>query len=363
MQRLSILTSLFLFFLLSCSPEEKTQSGTLQANGLRNFLTEVSGKAILFGHQDDMAYGIGWNSIPGESDVKRTTGSYPAVFGWEIGNIGDKNNLDGVPFDSIKTYIKRAYRLGAVNTVSWHARYSVTRLNAWNLNGIDVSSLLPGGKFHHLFLKELDLVAAFLETLKDDSGKPIPVIFRPWHEMYGNWFWWGSVTCSDDQYRQLFRFTVEYLRNTKGLNNLLIAFASDNNFNSREDYLKRYPGDDVVDILGLDDYGDFYQNRLDLVVIRLGIITDLAKDKGKISAFTETGSNRLEKHNWYTSNLLQVLNASEKTRRVSYVLVWRNQDSTQFYVPPAKHEQAEDFRTFVNDKLIFLLDEVKTLNQ
>jgi len=128
--------------------------------------------------------------------------------------------------------------------------YPVTNFDAWNLTNIDISSLLPGGKSNQLFLKNLDLVADFLGNLKDDSGKAIPVIFRPWHEMYGNWFWWGSTTCSDKEYRQLFRFTVEYLRKVKGLNNLLIAFSPDKNFVCKEDYLKRYPGDDVVDILG-----------------------------------------------------------------------------------------------------------------
>jgi mannan endo-1,4-beta-mannosidase len=354
---------LIIFSISSCSPGKKANNESESVKDLRKLLLKLSGEAILFGHQDDLAYGIGWKSIPGESDVKRTSGNYPAVFGWEIGNIGDANNLDGVPFDSMKTYIKRVYLMGGINTISWHARYPVSKQNAWNLTDIDIPSLLPGGKNHYLFLKELDLVSDFLSSLKDDSGKPIPIIFRPWHEMYGNWFWWGSTTCKDYEYSQFFRFTVEYLRNKKGLNNLLIAFAPDKNFNSKEEYLKRYPGDDMVDILGLDDYSDFKQNRLDLIVIRLGIISDLAKEKGKISAFTETGNDRLEIANWYTSNLLQVLNASEKTRCISYIMVWRNRDTTHFYVPWKGNEQAEDFRTFVNDKMIFLLDDVKTMNQ
>lgn len=363
MERVIVFIILILSSLVSCSSGKKIHDESVPTVKLREFLTDLSGRSILFGHQDDLAYGIGWNSLPGESDVKRISGSYPAVFGWDLGNIGDANNLDGVPFDSIKVYITRAHHMGGINTISWHARYPVTNFDAWNLTSIDVPSLLPGGKSHLQFLKELDLVAAFMETLIDDSGKLIPVIFRPWHEMYGNWFWWGSATCSDDEYRQLFCFTVDYLRNIRGLTNLLIAFSPDKNFDSKEDYLKRYPGDDVVDVLGLDDYGDFKQNRLDLIVIRLGIVADLAREKGKISAFTETGSDKLEIPNWYTSSLLQVLNASEKTRQVSYVMVWRNRDLTHFYVPFAGHEQAEDFRTFVNDKLIFLLDDVKTMKQ
>ncbi|HNW50943.1 MAG TPA: glycosyl hydrolase [Prolixibacteraceae bacterium] len=363
MKRFLVIGFFFLFVFGSCSSGGKMVQEGSSTKGLREFLVRISGQAILFGHQDDLAYGIGWKAVPGQSDVKRTSGSYPSVFGWEIGNIGDATNLDGVPFDSIRDYIQRAYRMGGINTISWHARYPVTGFDAWNLTSIEVSSLLPGGESHDLLVKELDLVAGFLASLKDDSGNPIPVIFRPWHEMYGSWFWWGSATCSSEEYRQLFRFTVDYLRNKKGLNNLLIAFSPDKGFDTKEEYLARYPGDDVVDVLGFDDYGDFKQNRLDWVVIKLGIVADLAREKGKISAFTETGSDRLEIPNWYTSNLLQVLNASEKTRNISYVLVWRNKDLSHFFVPAPDHPQSDDFRTFVNDKLIFLLDDVKTMNQ
>ena len=79
----------------------KSQPATLLIEQLKN----ASSKAILFGHQDDLAYGIGWKGIPGQSDVKRVAGDYPAIFGWEIGNIGDETNLDGVNFDSMVVYI------------------------------------------------------------------------------------------------------------------------------------------------------------------------------------------------------------------------------------------------------------------
>jgi mannan endo-1,4-beta-mannosidase len=201
MQRSIVFIPLILIFILSCSSGKKLHDEQNPAMRLRNFLTEMSGKAILFGHQDDLAYGIGWNSISGESDVKRVAGSYPAIFGWDLGNIGDSKNLDGVPFDSIKAYIKKVHKMGGINTISWHARYPITNSDAWNLTNIDVSSLLPGGDSHWQFLKELDLVAHFLGDLKDDSGISIPIVFRPWHEMSGDWFWWGSSVCTDKEYR------------------------------------------------------------------------------------------------------------------------------------------------------------------
>ncbi len=341
---------------LSCSHKKCKDNNTALVEKLRNYLVRISGKNILFGHQDDLAYGIGWKSIPGESDVKRLTGSYPAVFGWEIGNIGDNDNIDGIPFDSMKVYIKRAHSMGGINTISWHARNPITGLDSWNLENVDVKSLLPGGNNHKYFLRNLDLVASFLNDLRDNEGELIPIIFRPWHEMYGNWFWWGPSTCSTNDYIDLFRFTIDYLRKVKKFTNLLIAFSPDKSFNSKEEYLRNYPGDDYVDVFGMDDYGDFREKRLDLIVVRLGIVAELAKEKNKIAAFTETGSDRLEIENWYTSNLLQVLKANETTRRVSYVMVWRNRDTDHFYVPYKGHPQENDFKNFVNDKIILLLD-------
>lgn len=356
MNRLTIFIA-SLMILFSCTRQGIKNDGKVAASELRKRLADASGEYMMFGHQDDLAYGVGWKSVAGGSDVKKVSGSYPAIFGWEIGNIGNSLNIDGVPFDSIKIYIARAHNMGGINTISWHASNPITGLDSWKLTGVDVHSLLPGESNHKLLKNQLDLVAAFLCDLKDEAGNPIPVIFRPWHEMYGNWFWWGSSTCSDADYKKLFRFTVDYLRKDKKLKNLLIAFAPDNGFNSKEEYLKRYPGDDVVDVLGLDDYGDFKQKRLDRVVVRLEIISDLAREKGKVAAFTETGNDKLEIENWYTTNLLQVLKATEKTRSIAYVMVWRNRDTAHFFVPYETHPQADDFKTFANDKMIFLLDE------
>jgi mannan endo-1,4-beta-mannosidase len=330
---------------------------------LRNSLTEVSKDYILFGHQDDLAYGVGWKAVRGNSDVKSSAGDYPALFGWELGNLGDAENLDGIPFDSIASYIKMANAMGGINTISWHARYPVTNFSSWNLTDIDMQSILPGGENHALLIDKLDLLAAFFLKLKDEDGNPIPFIFRPWHEMYGNWFWWGRSKCTDQQYIDLFRFTIDYLKNEKNITHFLTAFSPDNGFDSEETYLERYPGDDYADILGLDDYGDFRRGRLDLIVIKLGIVSDLAKMKNKIAAFTETGSDRMEIKNWYTSNLLQVLKANEKTRGIAWVMVWRNRDLDHFYVPPANHPEQEDFKLFCDDKMILLLDKYQKLKK
>lgn len=47
------------------------------------------------------------------------------------------------------------------------------------------------------------------------EGELIPVIFRPYHEHNGDWFWWGKGVNSEEDYIKLWQFTVEYLRDEK----------------------------------------------------------------------------------------------------------------------------------------------------
>ena len=66
--------------------------------------------------------------------------------------------------------------------------------------------------------------------------------------MNGNWFWWGKRWCTTDEYKAIYRLTVDYLRNS-GIDNLLFAWSPDAIAG-----LEFYPGDDYVDILGMDIY-------------------------------------------------------------------------------------------------------------
>ncbi|HPR32482.1 MAG TPA: glycosyl hydrolase [Prolixibacteraceae bacterium] len=351
----------FLFFFSSCFNQENRQNRE-NRNRIIRTLKDLSGKYILFGHQDDLAYGLGWKGSEGTSDVWEASGDYPVVFGWEVGCIGDSLNIFGLSFQTIEEGIKKAHSMGGINTVGWHARYPVTNNVSWNLTDIDLDEILPGGEYHYRLKGKLDLLADFFNRLVAEDGSLIPIVFRPFQEMYGNWFWWGQSKSTDDQYVRLYRFTVDYLRKEKGLTNLLFSFSPDENFSSDENYLERYPGDDYVDVLGFIDYNDFKDGRLDLVVIKLGIVNELAERKNKIASFSETGSDRMEIPAWYTSNLLQVLKANEKTRKTSWVMVWRNRDLDHFYIPTGDLEQTDDFRSFCNDKMILLLAEFNKLN-
>lgn len=364
----SLLCFFLLAGLLSCKKELKhevdTEKEIVVENSLLTRLKELNKQGILFGHQDDLAYGIGWkyqseDSL--DSDVKRLTGSFPSIFGWDLGGIGTAKNLDGVPFKDMIDLIIQGDALGGISTLSWHPFLPNDSTDSWNVETKIVDQLLPQGKYHTEFKAKLDHVAHFFSSLKNKQGQPIQVIFRPWHEMNGSWFWWGSDHCTPEEFKALFAFTVDYLRNEKGLDNLTIAYSPDRGFHDETSYLTWYPGDQYIDILGVDNYHDFTENGdgLDAIANKLSIVYEVAKAKGKLAAFTETGSDKIEDDLWYTKKLGKVLDTNDLTKKISYVLVWRNHDKKHFYVPYKDHPAQQDFVEFTNRKDVLLLKDIK----
>jgi len=322
---------------------------------------------IMIGHQDALSYGISWKTGKDRSDLKDLTGSHPAVFGWDIGalELGNAQNLDSVPFNEMRKNIISVYLDGGINTISWHVYNPVTGGSSWvedkNNPNIIVAKILPGGSHHNDFKKQLDKVADFMKSLKAPDGSLAPVIFRPWHENSGNWFWWGALHCSAEEYKSLYRFTVEYLRNTHHLHNLMYAYSPDVGFKDAAGYLERYPGDDLVDIIGLDDYNSLNTGHPEKLINNLEVIAQIAIDHNKIAAFTETGCNRIERDDYFTKEILPCLDHSELTRSISWVLSWRSTDQKQHFVPAPGHPAANDFLKFSKNKRILMLNNIPDL--
>ena len=322
----------------------------------------MSGQHILFGHQDATAYGIDWSAEPNKSDVKSTTGAYPAVYGWDIGHleIGKSANLDNVAFDLMRTRITEAYHRGGINTVSWHATNPVNGQSAWDTTRNSVKEMLPGGKHHATYNDYLDRLATFFNSLKTTDGTAIPVIFRPFHEHTGSWFWWGEAFCTPEEYKALWQYTVTYLRNGEEGANLLFAYSS-STILSETQYLERYPGDDYVDIVGFDDYcmgnEEAYIERM---TNSLRILTDVAEKRNKVAAITETGYEQLPNTHWFT----QVLYPTIKDYPVAWVLLWRNAINrpNHYYVPYPAHPAANDFRAFYRLPAICFGDKLSTFH-
>lgn len=320
---------------------------TAETVALFQNLQAIAQTGVLFGHQDDTAYGIGWEATPGSSDVKKVCGDYPAVYGWDLGDIGQPTNLDGVSFDLIKQRIIEAYERGGINTISMHLDNPVTGGNAWD-NSPAVAAILPGGSQYASYVQTLDLIADFLNDLETSDGTKIPIIFRPYHEHNHTWSWWGRSACSVSEYNALWKMTVEYLRDTKKLHHLLYAI-SPQEIRSEAEYLERYPGDDYVDILGMDYYQLWDKNAVPRLAEALSVMADIAAERGKVSALTEVGIDRVPISNWWTQYLLAALTYNDGAKRTAWALVWRNDSKDHHFAPYPGHRSAADFQAFYAD--------------
>lgn len=319
---------------------------------------------ILFGHEDALAYGVKWKQAENRSDVKDVAGAHPAVFGWELSQIDrSPHNIDTVRFDDMRHWMRQAYRMGGINTINWHMENPVSGGNAWDQTPA-VAAILPGGEKHEAYLKKLDILAEYLGSIKAGFlfQHRIPIIFRPFHEMSGSWFWWGSDHCTPAEYKALWQFTVDYLRKEKGLHHLLIAYSPDV-VSDRETYLRYYPGDEYVDILGLDIYFHDNPSRRDPLLWKglLRMVVNEASSRGKVAALTETGYESIPEANWWTDFLLRSLKSDPAFQRLAYVLVWRNHRPSHHYAPFMGHSSAGNFRTFCADDLIWLQSDLPKL--
>lgn len=326
--------------------EETSTMRTQQTERLLANLKDASSRGIMFGHHDDTVYGIGWEGDEGRSDVKSVCGDYPAVISFDLGELelGGDANLDKVPFDKMKREIANQYQRGGLVSLSWHVRNPKTGGDAWDVSDTTVvRSILPGGEHHRTFAGWLDTVAGFLNSLQTADGTKIPVLFRPWHEHTGSWFWWGEKLCTPEEYKALWHLTVDSLQ-AKGVDNALYAYSPGSEPQDTAQYLKRYPGDELIDVIGFDTYQFERDSYLEGLNRSLAIIDTVGKAHGKVIAVTETGYEGIPDNRWWTGTLLPAL----AKYPLSYVLVWRNarEKVTHYYAPYPGHASAEDFKAF-----------------
>ena len=307
----------------------------------------------MFGHQDDPFYGIGWAYEDGRSDVLETCGDYPAVMGFDLGGIevGDTKNLDSVPFELIRTEIIRHHQRGGIVTISWHPRNPVTRGTAWDATDGVVTSILADGETHDLFRTWLTRVRTFLSSLQTENGEAVPFIFRPWHENNGFWFWWGNTHCTPEEYLALWNLTQDYLTAP----NIVWSYSPNLQGGFTDDtFVPRYPGDDRVDLIGLDAYQwGTEEDYVRQASADLDYLCAYGAQHGKPVALTECGFKNNPDPTWWHRVLLPMM----KKYPLSYALVWRNAE-TEHFGPVPNTDNGSEFMPLYNDPQILFLNDI-----
>ena len=252
---------------------------TPEARALLAYLHTLGGPDLLAGQHN---YNEGMDRF--SDSVAAITGERPALWGTDFILNGTHDPGPRIVAEAI-----RKHRAGYVVTLMWHAgRPTDEPPFGWresvqaDLTADEWRALTtPGTPLHARWLRQVDTVAGYLRQLRDAN---VPVLWRPYHEMNGVWFWWGDKPGADG-YQRLYRMLYDRFTGHHGLNNLLWVWNAnaprDIPADEARDYAPFYPGPDVVDVLATDVYNLDYEQR------DYQQLVDLAA--GKVVALGEVG--------------------------------------------------------------------------
>ena len=369
------------------------KNATEKTKQLAIYLKSVANQdKVIFGHQSDTSSHVRADLPANGSDVKDITGSLAAITGVDtLAIAGDskfattKESLEHFANLSIE-----AAKQGSLITVSTHfpnfsskniiklsdGTYDFSKCGFSDCGDFTGSAkdILPGGQYNDRFLAYIDMIAEYAHRLQEHN---IPVIFRPFHENNGSWFWWGGEHMSAQDSIKLYQYLVEQLQE-RNVHNFLYIYSPNGPFNSKKDYMARYPGDKYVDILAIDSYDFYYDypatysdNFFKNMQKSCEIIHNVAIKHDKLAAISETGCGVMKPDKSNYGGLLKENNpilGKQWFKRVaqiaidndmSYFLVWSNDSDNSTFLPykynnEYGHEMTDEFIDFYNwDKTIF----------
>lgn len=211
-----------------------TPNPSLEAQAVFRFLKDITGEKILSGQ---MAVPWGIDELKYIQDV---TGKMPAIRGIDL--IHEKDN---------EKEIQNAiawWKAGGIPTIMWHwGAPSVGEGYENSKVAINTGQCFIKGTPENIaFEKELETKADHLEILKNNH---VPVLWRPFHEFNGDWFWWSKE--GPEMFKKLWIYMFDYFVKERKLDNLIwvLCYADTPDINW-------YPGDEYVDIVGADTYKD-----------------------------------------------------------------------------------------------------------
>jgi mannan endo-1,4-beta-mannosidase len=225
-----------------------TPSPSSQAVNLYNFLKESFGTKVLSGTM--AAYSTNINEATWVHDQ---TGKWPAMTFFDF---IDHTNLgtNWVLYEAPYTLGSEWWQNNGIIGFSWHWRDPLTKSGSFYASetNFNVSKVTDTNSAEYkAMIADIDTIAGFLREFKQAG---IPVIWRPLHEAAGTWFWWGAKGAAPC--KALWQLLFDRLVNYHKLNNLIWVWTS----NTESDALTWYPGDDYVDIIGMDIYPGKYQH-------------------------------------------------------------------------------------------------------
>ena len=237
----SICILLSVLILSSCgAPRTPSLPANEAAAEIYQYLLDNSGKVMLSGQQESTWMG----SADYEMDIiEQATGKLPAIRGLDFMN-GD--------FDGVVERAKEWWAKGGIVTICWHTGINGLGYQESKDDNPDFEKLFDEtSPEHKAMIENWDKAAEALSELRDAG---VPVLWRPFHEFDGGWFWWGKR--GGDNFVKLWQMMHDRFTNEFGLDNLIwvLGYSGD----VKDGW---YPGDEYCDVIGSDTYDNSTHKR------------------------------------------------------------------------------------------------------
>ena len=264
----------------------------------------------------------GWSEIASGTDYFDISGDYTLVITEDVLKSLQEGGLiiGGHDYTAVAVYLENNGT--ALDPNKDYAFYKAdTEFDAAN-------ATVEGTWENKVFTEDLKNAAAYLKLLRDAD---IPVLWRPFHEAAGGWFWWGKDAAS---FKSLWIAMFNYFK-TEGLDNLIWVWTTEGN---DSDW---YPGDQYVDIVGRDIYN---KETADCV----SEYTSIAGNYGnKIVSLSECGTVGLISEQWASG------------ARWSWFMPWY--DGTNEDGSPVVHADEAWWKDAMNQEFVVSRDELPSM--
>lgn len=300
---------------------------------LYSFLRDNFGKKTISGVMTLKPLSNSTNEI---TWLKSNTGKEPALLGLDfMDHTGSnppswQNNPDLVK--DAKTWAKR----NGIVSICWHWRDPSHKTNAFYTKdtSFDITKVYePESAEYKEMIRDIDFVS---ELLKELQKANIPVLWRPLHEASGAWFWWGAKGAAPCI--ALWRLMYDRMTNHHGLNNLIWVWTT----TSDSQAIPWYPGDEYVDILGMDIYSG--EGEHGSQVVAFNRVKEFFGGR-RIITLSENGSIP------YPENM------QNDGAYWSWFMPWYGT-----YTKDPKHNSVDDWKKILGSDFVITLDEMPNLS-
>ncbi len=222
---------------------------SIEAQELLAYFYEISGKATISGQHNQPA-----RMSESSDKIHAITGRDPQMWGGEWGFADERHDNDNIKYrPRFMSELRRHHSEGHIICITFHQASPTVGEPCVFDGGVicpfteaDWTDLFDSSTAMHREWAEC--VDRLAHAFKELESEGIPIVFRPYHEMNGDWFWWGG---NPTGFLRLWDMIYDRFTNLHGLNNLIWAWTCDRPHPNIFDY---FPGLDKVDMLGTDIY-------------------------------------------------------------------------------------------------------------